>query len=582
MAGHDRILDALSAEIGDKYEVLRWIGGGGMAEVYLVRHRKHQGLAAVKVLSPKLVDDPRTVERFMQEAQTAATLSGHPNIVPIFDVGQGHDLNYLIMQYVAGEDLRTYIEREVRIPARDAVNIVSQVANALVFAASKGIVHRDLKPANIRLDQHGRVIVLDFGIAKAGDRPNMLTAAGERIGTVYYMCPEQIRGETCDPRSDLYALGVILYELLTGSRPFEGDSCRAIEDGHLFGVPVAPAEVDAGIPAEASGIAMRLMEKDPARRFQTAAELLTALRQLASRLGEGEFHPHTDMAEQSEDGVAEEEAAPAPRPRIRLIAAVAALALALLGAALYMTHKSGVRSIPIKPAQATNVTPALPPAISDVNGRMVLIPAGEFIFGDDSPDSPNPRRRMALPAFYIDATEVSNAAYARFCESANRPAPNVDLAAKGGYPAVEVSLEDAQAFAAWAGKRIPTEQEWEKAARGSDGRIYPWGNNPEALPQSVQPVDALPQWQSPYGALNMAGNVWEWTGTLFPVTNREIEDMQRNGQAAVSRDWYIIKGGSFSPHQEPFWRCFMRRGWPKNLGSSQLIGFRCVKDVKTN
>src|ERR1700722_6489243 len=106
MPAHDRILDALRAEIGDKYEVLRWIGGGGMAEVYLVRHRRHQGLAAVKVLSPRLVDDPRTVERFLQEAQTAATLSGHPNIVPIFDVCQGHDLNYLVMQYVAGEDLR--------------------------------------------------------------------------------------------------------------------------------------------------------------------------------------------------------------------------------------------------------------------------------------------------------------------------------------------------------------------------------------------------------------------------------------------------------------------------------------------
>ena len=205
MAGQQQTLEILNELIGDKYEIIRWIGGGGMAEVYLARHRITGGYFAVKVLADHLAGDDRIVARFIQESRTAATLSGHPNIVSIFDIGEGNGLHYLIMQYIAGEDLSRFLKREGRLPASAAANIVAQIAEALCWSSSKGVVHRDLKPSNLHLDRNGRVIVLDFGIAKAADIPSGLTAVGERLGTPYYMCPEQIRGQEYDVRSDLYS-----------------------------------------------------------------------------------------------------------------------------------------------------------------------------------------------------------------------------------------------------------------------------------------------------------------------------------------------------------------------------------------
>src|SRR5579884_1401173 len=202
----ERIQDLLTQTLGDKYEILRWIGGGGMAEVYLARHRVHGAMFAVKVLSLELAQDDRIVARFVQEARTAANLSGHPNIVTIFDIGAANGLYYLIMQYVEGEDLAKYLRRNPKMNPADAAKIICQVADALAWASAHAVVHRDLKPSNLYLDRAGRVIVLDFGIAKATDVPSLLTAATERVGTTYYMSPEQIRGEPCDVRSDLYSL----------------------------------------------------------------------------------------------------------------------------------------------------------------------------------------------------------------------------------------------------------------------------------------------------------------------------------------------------------------------------------------
>lgn len=236
---------------------------------------------------------------------------------------------------------------------------------------------------------------------------------------------------------------------------------------------------------------------------------------------------------------------------------------------------------PVTADKATEIRKVdLPRTITDTNSVMLLVPAGSFIFGSDAPESPNKRESVDLPAFYVDATEVSNGAYAKFCEATGHTKPSdPDFTRHPDFPVAGVTFGDAQAFAQWAGKRLPTEQEWEKAARGTDGRTYPWGNEAMSTPTSLQPVDALPDRQSPFGALNMAGNVWEWTTTRFPVTSREIDDMKQVLQTqSVSTEWYSIKGGSFSPHQEAFLRSFMRRGWPADQ-ISPYIGFRCVKDV---
>ncbi len=246
MKGPDRVMGALEKALDSKYQVLRWIGGGGMAQVYLARHRMTGGMFAVKVLSEYLAQDESIVERFIQEARTAAALSGHPNIVPIFDVGEQEDLHYLIMQYVDGEDLKTYLGRKGKLMPAEAARIIEQIADALSFAHARRVIHRDLKPSNIRMDRSGRAMVLDFGIAKAGETPTLLTATGQRVGTPQYMAPERFMGSECDQRSDLYSLGIVFYELVTGIRPFDGDTIGAIEVAQMSKAPRLAANVQSG------------------------------------------------------------------------------------------------------------------------------------------------------------------------------------------------------------------------------------------------------------------------------------------------------------------------------------------------
>jgi len=220
--------------------------------------------------------------------------------------------------------------------------------------------------------------------------------------------------------------------------------------------------------------------------------------------------------------------------------------------------------------------------LDDPNGSMVLVPAGDFIFGENASDSPHQRQSIDLPSFYIDRTEVSNAEYLRFVEATHRSYSGATYAAEHrDLPVTNVSDADAAAFAVWAGKRLPTEQEWEKAARGTDGRPFPWGTDAwtQGVPQQLQPVDSFPDRKSPYGALNMAGNAWEWTATKYVPEERELADMRGALKSdAFSRTWYSLKGGSFSPNGTFFVRAYMTRGFPEDQ-LSKLVGFRCAKDA---
>ncbi len=598
MNNYERQRAELEALIGEKYEVIQRIGGGGMAQVFLARHRFHGGWVAVKVLAEYLAQDEAIVARFEQEARIAASLSGHPNIVPIFDIGHGNGLHYLIMQYVPGEDLAQYLRREGKLSPYDAANILAQVAEGMVWAESKHVVHRDLKPANIRLDGMGRAMLLDFGIAKTADVPDGLTRAGESLGTPFYMCPEQIRGEVCDARSDLYALGVVFFELLTARHPFEGDSSTAIQMAHLSTPPPSLLSYDPAIPPSCDAVVQKLLQKRPEDRLQSATQLLQALTALGVNSGPSVLRPVIEPMPETEPSrsasgvgrtvamtppppaaVPVTPAAPAPTPppaqeaaarpatgvrgKLVALAAVGVLTLLIaLAAALAFT----------RPKQS----------ISDAHGAMQLVPGGSFIFGDNSSDSPNPRQTLSLSSYYVDRTEVSNAEYKKFCDATGHAPPNfADYASKPDEPVAGVTLEDAKAYAAWAGKRLPTEQEWEKAARGTDGRPFPWGQDEwtAGVPETLQPVDSFQDRRSPVGALNMAGNVFEWTTSDFPAGEREFADMQKAlGTNVFSKRWCIIKGGSFSPHGQVFFRSFMRRGFPMDQ-HSDVIGFRCVRDV---
>ena len=583
------VRSALHQLIGDKYEVLEWIGGGGMAEVFLAKHRAHGGLVAVKVLADSLSNEPRIVARFREEARTAATLQGHPNIVAIIDIGEGSGLHYLIMPYVDGEDLSRYIEQHGQLSNAETVYLARQIAEALVWAADRHVVHRDLKPSNVRLDSSGRLMVLDFGISKATDIPTGLTTRGETLGTPYYMSPEQIKGETCDARSDLYSFGVMLFEMLAGRKPFVGDNLRIIELGHLEKLPPALSTIVPDVDPVLEQLVNRLLEKEKDRRPGSPREVVDTLRSLG--LGQA-----PRAIESREKPVSDAPLPPEPRPLLRQMereatprpptpppprTAMPGWLLPSLGGLIVLAgigYWVSTRKPEPKPEPDKIVVPetVYPATLSEKNGPLFLVGAGKFIFGDDSAESPNPRREMELPAYYVEATEVSNEQYGRFAQATARVPPKGDPR----MPVVDVTLDDAKAYCAWAGRRVPTEPEWEKAARGPDGRVYPWGNDPMKSPGQLVPVDDLPERQSPYRALNMAGNVAEWTVSPFPVTEREIDDMTKlKGGPPVSRDWANIKGGSFMQKDERFFRLYLRRGWPINQ-ASPLLGIRCVKDAK--
>jgi len=597
----------LESLIGSKYEVLRRLGGGGMAQVLLARHRGHGGLVAIKILSDHLSQDPRIVSRFRQEATTAASLSGHPNIVPIYDIGEGNGLHYLIMQFVCGEDMGSYLNREGHLSPPDAAGVITQAAEALVWAETKRVVHRDLKPSNLQLDVSGRIHILDFGISKTVDLADGLTRPGESLGTPFYMSPEQIRGEGCDARSDLYSLGVIFFELLTGKRPFENESVTAIQIAHLSAQPPSILELAPHLPPMCDEIVQKLLKKEKNERYQSPQELLNDLHRHGASSGPTNLRPIVDPDLQAqvdspptrtiqETTGSKFETASATAATIAVISSPSSAGLPASAPVPEKIHEPAKRSPILKIAIAGVAVllivaaglvfymrpKALAPVLNDPHGSMVLVPSGSFVFGENASDSPHPRQSVELPAFYIDRTEVSNAEYLKFVEASHRNFASATYAAEHrDEPVTNISAADAAAFAAWAGKRLPTEQEWEKAARGTDGRPFPWGSDAwtQGVPQQMQPVDSLPERKSPYGALNMAGNAWEWTGTKYVPEERELADMRGVLKSdAFSRTWYSLKGGSFSPSGTFFVRAYMVRGFPEDQ-LSKLVGFRCAKDV---
>jgi serine/threonine protein kinase len=230
------IADRLATLFAGHYLILRLIGIGGMASVYLARHRRHHGLFAIKVLHPPLTEDGEILGRFRREAVVGARLAGHPHIAPVLDVGEGDGLHYLVMPYIAGEDLDHLLARRGRFNFDDALLAVLQINEALLYAWSQGILHCDLAPGNIRLNTFGQFVLFDFGLASVSHSRHdfrRVDSPSARTGTPLYMSPERILGQQVDIRSDLYALGAILYELLTGEAAFQGRSPQEIESNHL-------------------------------------------------------------------------------------------------------------------------------------------------------------------------------------------------------------------------------------------------------------------------------------------------------------------------------------------------------------
>ena len=344
--------------LGERYEIGGVLGRGGMAEVHRGRDLRLGREVAVKVLRQDLARDPSFQVRFRREAQAAASLN-HPAIVAVYDTGEDRGATgatpYIVMEYVEGDTLRDVLRREGPLPPERAMALAADICGALDFSHRNGIVHRDVKPGNVMITPQGTVKVMDFGIARAvSDSAATMTSTAAVIGTAQYLSPEQARGEGVDARSDVYSMGCMLYELVTGAPPFTGDSPVSVAYQHVREDPKLPSSINPGIPAELDAILLKAMSKNPANRYQSAADMRNdLLRALAGQrveatpvMGDAEktaiigapvggyggsgYGPGGYAYRDEEDWADDDEEA--RRRKRRIIALVSVLAVLLLGA----------------------------------------------------------------------------------------------------------------------------------------------------------------------------------------------------------------------------------------------------------
>lgn len=699
--------DILEAEVEDlligrvidgKYRLEEKLGEGGMGTVYKAKHVLIQNELAVKVLHSSLVADRHAVARFQREATAAARIK-HPNAVGVTDFGRTEDeIVYIVMELFVGQSLRDIIENQGPMPIERTVNIIRQVCLALDAAHRSGVIHRDIKPDNIVIEQGPQgdlVKVLDFGIAKLKDGPSgesggRLTRQGVIIGSPHYLSPEQCQNAELDARSDIYSLGIVLYEMFTADVPFKAPTPIAVAMMHATETPAPVTEKRPDLPKSLELLIMRALEKDPNQRQQSALDLAQDLDRACLEIGitvlplpgvpslslppngEGstDYPPRqntsTNLAKanvrvpapEEESGtngngnnksggsaglrksdsfpkfsttgsMAPESALPKSgrldqrsetpsfisrtsplppttaslgnpsatllkfgqldQPEVKSsgkgpligIAVVIVAAVVLVGGYLIFFRTN--------PATTTQ-TPKGDPVIS-VPAGMIYIKGGTFKMGinqdqaDKSDRYVSPQREVTIKAFYIDKTEITNQDYKKFIDATKQPAPyywkdnqfppGTDL-----QPVTNVNWSEANAYAQWAGKRLPSEMEWEYAARGADARAYPWGKQwQEGLAISkessntTQPVGSLPKGASPFGVLDMAGNVWEWTADTFAPYpgNEEPVDPRL-------KDSKVIRGGSFKAEKKFLTTYF--RNMVKPDFSDTTLGFRCVKSAE--
>lgn len=272
--------------IGNRYEIIEKIGNGGMATVYKARCTILNRYVAVKVLREEFTTDEEFIKRFNTEAQAAASLT-HPNIVSVFDVGQEYNIYYIVMELIQGKTLKQIIAEEGALPWKWSVNIAIQICSALEVAHKNGIVHRDIKPHNIIITEEGIAKVTDFGIAKAVSN-STITAFGTTIGSVHYFSPEHARGGYTDAKSDIYSLGVVMYEMVTGKVPFDADTPVSVALKHMQEEPIEPVKLNSKIPVAVNQIILKAMKKDASLRYASATEMIKDL-SLALKNPSGKF-----------------------------------------------------------------------------------------------------------------------------------------------------------------------------------------------------------------------------------------------------------------------------------------------------
>ena len=566
-----------------KYELLEFLGGG-MSHVFRGRDTVLGRPIAIKILTPSGVADADAKARFLQEARTASNIS-HENILAVYDFGEEAGKPYMVMEFLRGRTLRAAIQGHLLPDLTSKLRVALQVARALGYVHQNEIIHRDVKPENINLDDSGRAKLMDFGIAKAADLS--LTQPGYVLGTPYYMSPEQIMGKPVTPAVDIYAFGIMLYEMLLGKRPYVGDTIETI----FYKIMHEPLDLSplalAGVPPEVVATVARCTKKEVPARYPDFAGVVTDLEsalgtQLTPKVTQTSIS--TTVMDQPPSVVTPPaDVTPSKAP---LFAGVGLGVLAVAGVGIWWASHNK-QPDPPKPPDKTDKKvidkPALQPRLDTTSGVMRLVHGGPFVYGRD-------KQTGTHAAFYIDETEVSNQRYAEFCAATKHPLPPGFKNDRPALPVVDVTIADARAYAAWAGKRLPNSQEWEKAARGKDGRTYPWGeeadpnranvrDNSTLKQHTLQPVHSFAEFSSPNQVLNMLGNVWELVDEPWKPDADAIQFITSRGlqpPPTASEPWVTTRGGAYTTPLDPalLWDV---QPVPERF-HSDVIGFRCVMD----
>ena len=574
-----------------KYELQEFLGGG-MSHVYRARDTVIGRTVAVKVLTKEGCADPETKARFLAEAQMAGNIS-HDHVLHIYDFGEDeHQRPFLVMEFLRGEDLRHAMQNGHAGDLRNRLNIALDIARALEYIHTVKIVHRDIKPENVHISDTGVVKLMDFGIAKAEGMT--LTRAGYVLGTPFYMAPEQVMGREITPQVDVYAFGMMLSEMITGQKPISGDTMERI----FYAILNEPVDLE---PLRASGasesvcsLVERCTQKRPEDRPQGMTPICAELEAILEQIDAPTMmipvprsaHGSSAGAAPSPSAPPAQAAAPAETPAPAEVEAppsagrpawmwpVVAAGVLIIGGLIFLAMRPHGAAAKPDASAATVTNPSTPQAPAG----MVAVPAGKFLSGQN-------QEPVDLPAYFIDRTEVTNAAYKQFCSETGHPLPADFAANSPDLPVVNVTILDAQAFAKWAGKRLPTPREWEKAARGTDGRLFPWGAQKDATKANVgtgqiRPATDFADSASPYGALQMVGNVWEFVDQLVtpgPGALQFFAAQNLSPKASLEEPWYQIRGQSFDSTEKlddgAVWDSFsVPARWKSNI-----IGFRCVK-----
>ncbi len=618
------------------YEVVSQFGEGGMGELYLGRHMRLAREVIIKTIrtedfSPKQIEHLR--ERLEREAFVQSQLD-HPHIVRVYDFIAAGDTTCMVMEYVPGRDLRKMILRETGpIPASRAIHLFKQVLVSIDYAHNfvysdpsgqkhQGIIHRDLKPANILVTPEDVVKVTDFGIVKLKGVKGG-TQIGFNPGTPEYMSPEQAIGRELDQRSDNYSLGVVFYEMMTGRVPFEdtgsGTSDYAIRKGHIELPVPPPSQFYPAISPELERILLTALEKNPENRFQSAREFLTAIEEyevtgIASGALRPAMLPRQTVVNRPSRGVSQASVIDAGARASRANSAVATineiparvdqdrksvaadslghplekrrLPIVLGGLAAALVLIAAVAWYLLSPSPPIEEQKKPP---SGVAPGMVRIAGAEFMMGRDGGNAwEGPAHKVTVKTFLIDETEVTNEAYQQFVDATRRQAPRhwVDgryAIGDATQPVIDVNWNEAKDYCASIGKRLPTEEEWEYAARGSEGNLYPYGNEWQPRFSSAfedgfekpRPVKTYPDGRSPFGIYDMAGNVQEWTASDFKAyPGSTLSEKERSDN--VGRK--VLRGGAYMAKADL--QTTTDRFFYSPSQKNQYTGFRCAKDAQ--